>query len=671
MDGNPLAVPSLFLDPAAFGVEGPKLIVDGVESNELEVPIYSIARVEVNKNPYTAEFGRSGKGRIEVTTRRGSRHHYRADFSVLLRNSALDARNAFAKTKPLLQRAVPEFDLYGPLGRKLVFYLAGRYYINNESAVIHAVKPAGRLVENFKSPDRNAYLLGRLDFKLASAHRLTLAYRFKNKSRRDQGVGGFNLSERAMDTLDHENEVKLLETATFSPKVLNELRLAAKVETDATSSRLDRPAIIVLDAFSAGGAQVSQRRREVVSDLQDIVSLVRGKHTLRFGAGIRPKFFHARDASDFGGTFTFSSLATFNLNHPFLYTVNRGDPEISYRQHEFHVFLQDEIRVRPDFSLSLGVRHEIQTGLPDHNNFGPRLAFAYSPGGRQLVLRGGAGVFYERQPARFRQDSLLYDGSHIVRVVVSNPGFPDPFGQAGDVSIPRPSITRIAPGIRTPYLIQQSFSVEQKLGEGQRYLTIEYTGIRGVKLYRARNVNAPLPGTNTLPDSSFLNINQFEASGTSRAHGLTVHFQGQFGRGLDILSQYTLSRVKNDTGGVSSLPADNYDLAGEWGRADYDRRHRFNFAGIYRLPLDFRVSGIVGLSSGAPFNITTGYDDNQDTVANDRPPGVSRNTGRGPGSANVDARLSKRFRLERGKQRPELELGFDAFNLFNHVNFKR
>jgi hypothetical protein len=139
---------------------------------------------------------------------------------------------------------------------------------------------------------------------------------------------------------------------------------------------------------------------------------------------------------------------------------------------------------------------------------------------------------------------------------------------------------------------------------------------------------------------------------------------------LDILSQYTLSRAKNDIGGASSLPADNYDLAGEWGRADYDRRHRFNFAGIYRLPLDFRVGGIVGLSSGAPFNITTGYDDNQDTVANDRPPGVSRNTGRGPGSANVDARLSKRFRLERGKQRPELELGFDAFNLFNHVNFK-
>jgi hypothetical protein len=71
-----------------------------------------------------------------------------------------------------------------------------------------------------------------------------------------------------------------------------------------------------------------------------------------------------------------------------------------------------------------------------------------------------------------------------------------------------------------------------------------------------------------------------------------------------------------------------------------------------------------------PFNITTGFDDNHDTVANDRPPGVGRNTGRGPGSANVDARLSKRIRLEKKNARSELEVGFDAFNVFNHVNFK-
>src|SRR5438309_444769 len=83
------------------------------------------------------------------------------------------------------------------------------------------------------------------------------------------------------------------------------------------------------------------------------------------------------------------------------------------------------------------------------------------------------------------------------------------------------------------------------------------------------------------------------------------------------------------------LPADNYDLRGEFGRADYDRRHRLNSAGIVKLPHGWKLGTILTLSSGAPFNITTGTDDNHDTVANDRPPGVPRNAGQGPGLANL------------------------------------
>jgi len=114
-DGDALSVPSLFLDPAAFGGGEAKLIVDGVEASALEVPALSISGVFVNRNPYSAEFAESGKGRIEVITRRGSRKNYRGNLSLVLRNSALEARNAFAKTKPLLQRAIPEMDFYCPL----------------------------------------------------------------------------------------------------------------------------------------------------------------------------------------------------------------------------------------------------------------------------------------------------------------------------------------------------------------------------------------------------------------------------------------------------------------------------------------------------------------------------------------------------------------------------
>ena len=150
---------------------------------------------------------------------------------------------------------------------------------------------------------------------------------------------------------------------------------------------------------------------------------------------------------------------------------------------------------------------------------------------------------------------------------------------------------------------------------------------------------------------------------------LAITFKGRLA-GLDFLSQYTLSRTEDDTAGLSSLPADNYNLVSERGRAEFDRRHQLNLAGIYKLPLDIRLSGSANLYSGIPFNITTGFDDNFDTVATDRPAGLPRNAGSGPGIIKVDARFSKRFRLERNQGRPELELAFDAFNLFNNVNFK-
>jgi hypothetical protein len=119
-----------------------------------------------------------------------------------------------------------------------------------------------------------------------------------------------------------------------------------------------------------------------------------------------------------------------------------------------------------------------------------------------------------------------------------------------------------------------------------------------------------------------------------------------------------------------SLPANNYDLRGERGRSDLDRRHRLNLIASYELPFAFRFGTVVVLNSGIPYNITTGVDNDHDTVANDRPPGVDRNTGRGPGFAQVDVHLSRPFHFEKNKHRPRVELGIDAFNVMNSVNYK-
>jgi hypothetical protein len=720
-EGDPLAVPSIFLNPAVAGALGPKIIVDGVESSGLEVPLTSIRRVYVNKSPYSAEFGRPGRGRIEVATRKGSRRDYHGTLTFLLRNSALDARNAFSRTRPPLQREIAETELDGPLGKtvfifnhpvKARFLLAGRYYTSDESATVHARTPAGSVVENVPTAERNTRLFGRLDFDLTPKHTLTFTYKFKNKSQQNQGVGGFNLAEHATDFSIHENEVKIIEHAIISPNFLHELRFAFKDEPQQITSRSDQPAIIVLGAFSSGGAQISLRQREKAFTIQDAATLIRGKHALSFGVGARLRSFQTTDASNRGGTFTFASLTAYSSGQPEVFTMNQGIPQISFVQREYYSFFQDEIQARQNLSVSLGLRYEWQSNLSDHKNFAPRIAFAYAPHRGPTVISGGFGIFYDRQPEIMQQQALLYDGAQGRQIMVENPGYPAPYNPA---SPPPPSLLRITPDIRTPYLTQASLGIERKLGRGKNFLSVDYTMVRGQRLYRTRNINAPLPGSGALPDASFLDLNQFESSGKSRSHSLTVSLQTSLRNTLDILGQYTFSKSMDDTSGMFSQPANNYDLGPEYGRADYDQRHRFSLISTSHLPGGFRAGTIVSLNSGGPYNRTTGFDNNGDTVPNDRPLGIGRNTGAGPGYASVDLHLSKRIRFVGGEgkgsgARPAgrvvggpisnnseegpgpagctskgcvdqpspsvringawLELGIDAFNVLNRVNVK-
>jgi hypothetical protein len=121
---------------------------------------------------------------------------------------------------------------------------------------------------------------------------------------------------------------------------------------------------------------------------------------------------------------------------------------------------------------------------------------------------------------------------------------------------------------------------------------------------------------------------------------------------------------------LSALPADNYDLRPEWGPASYDRRHTLNFLGTYNMFWGVQLGTILNLRSGPPYDVTTGFDNNHDTIFNDRPPGVTRNTGRSHGLANLDLRCSKGFYLGKGQgERRRLDVGVDAFNALNHVNY--
>src|SRR5688572_16662879 len=129
---------------------------------------------------------------------------------------------------------------------------------------------------------------------------------------------------------------------------------------------------------------------------------------------------------------------------------------------------------------------------------------------------------------------------------------------------------------------------------------------------RARDINAPIPGTlGVRPFGNVGDIYQYESSGRFNMKQLFIGFNNRFSRMISFFSSYVLAKTTNDTDGQGGgmFPANSYDLSGEFGRAAFDVRHRFTFAGTINLPWwQLSLNPFIIASSGRPFNITTGLD---------------------------------------------------------------
>ena len=178
-----------------------------------------------------------------------------------------------------------------------------------------------------------------------------------------------------------------------------------------------------------------------------------------------------------------------------------------------------------------------------------------------------------------------------------------------------------------------------------------------------------------------LQDNQVESSGNSIYHGMTATARKRFSDFYEFQASYTWSKGIDDTVDfITDLQAANQlDLQAERSLSAYDQRHRFVMSGVFTSPFergfgigkvlaDLTMSPILTIASGHPFNLLMGFDANGDTNANtDRPPFAGRNTGRGPGFASLDLRVTKAFIFRNRNSR--IEVMAEAFNLFNRVNY--
>ena len=621
------------------GQDGPQIYIDGFPGGRLP-PRESILQIRINQNPLSAEYARPGVGRIEIITKPGT-EQWHSSVGFNFRNSALDARNAFALSTPDLFSRRTSFTLSGPIIKKrMSFFFNGEERAVDSDAIVNAITLSGPVILNTPSANENRFYGLRIGAMLDKRNSLNIGYNYHESQRVSNG-GGFTLPDRGTTTDNINHTATLSETFVVNARLIHETRLRWQHEITNSVARTAGVAINVLDAFQGGGATCCPANsRSDQLDLQDYLTFTLKKHTLR--GGFQLQYQNNRDLSsnNFNGTYTFSSLEQYaaavesrqnppgSLARATQFTINLGNPLFSYNQYEASFFVQDDIRFRPNMTISAGLRYEFQSHLQDKLNIAPRLGVAWSPT-KKTVVRTGGGLFFNRLSPTLYENTLRYDSGDLQSIIIRNAIFDtnDPLGaNPGSTVLPgRQFIRTLDPSLEAPYTIYAQSSIEHQFPFG---ITGSLTHIyaRGVHFFRSRNINAPLPDTLARPDPTQGNIYNLESTANSRYNGFLFRGDRRFGRNFSLFVNYTLSWARSDADGPQSLPANSYDLHPEWGPAFSDRRHFLNILASINLPHGFRLTPFIIASSGGPFNITTGSDDNLDTVINDRPAGINRNS---------------------------------------------
>ena len=669
LDADYLTTLSSLLDQNDMATGGVTLVVNGVEANGPGVTSSAIKNVKINQDPYSVLFSRPGRARIEIETESGtSRFH--GTLNTLYRNSVFDSRNAFAIHKPSEQRQYYEGSVTGPIGqsRKTTFLLGADYDLLDLQAFVNAATPAALVQENVPNPTHHFFGSGRVFHDYSQANQFWIGYSYEYRRSQNQGVGGTTLPEAGYDTVFQEHEVNVSWQVIEGNHWLNYLHFLVGHYDSPTTSITQAPNISVQGAFTGGGAQADVKNTEYHFDGTDLVTYTRGKHTLQFGIDVPDISRRGRDDfTNVQGTYTFPSLAAYEANRPDLLLLQQGQGHLVFLEKNLAGFLQDTWRVTDNLQLSFGARYYWQNYFHDDpNDFAPRANLAWSFGRKHLwVMRAGSGIFYDRTGPAPISSLLHFDGTTLRRYLINNPVFDDP-----DISHTPTSVVTLSPYAAIPYTVESSIGIERQLSRSST-LSANWINLTSRHMFRSLDTNAPLPnGDLVRPDPALGQNQQFQSEGVQTGNVLELTFRGHLTRFFNGQAQYRLSKTYNNTSGINFFPANSYDPQAEWARSNTDQRNRFNLLGTVHAGKWIELGTILQLYSGAPFDITTGADNNGDGVLTDRPAGVPRNSGHGPGYADLDLNLSHNFVLGRHFDQPEnLKLSLSSFNVLNHPNY--
>jgi hypothetical protein len=625
-----------------MGGPGATIRVDGFRGGRLP-PKSQIRSIRFSRDMFAAENHGGGLVFVDIVTQPGL-GPMRGSLDVMFRDDSLNARNAFQPEKGPEQTQQYTFNLNGTLlEARTSFSLSAGGASLYDSANVFAAVPGGARTAPIRRPADRINFNGRIDHAFTKTHTLRATYQQNENGQGNLGVGSFDLAERAYSRTTEDSLLRLSESGPWSRNVFGESRLQLRWQSGASFSATQLPTVRVLDAFTAGGAQQEGGRTSTELEWATNIDWAKGSHSVRAGALVEGGRFRSDSRTNYLGTYTFASLADYEAGRPATYALRIGDPLVEYSHWQAGVFIQDDWRARKNLTVSAGVREELQTHLGDRWNFSPRAGLTWSPfrSGRTTV-RAGGGIFYDWLDSETFEQTLRVDGVRQQDMVIRNPGYPDPFAGGADQQILPASSYVLSGNLVMPKRAIVNVGFSQQLS-AIAAVNAGFTRTEGIDRFRGRNINAP-QAEGVRPDPALGNVTQVESTARMRGDSLNAGFNLNLpSRRTMLFANYSWRRQANDADGPFSLPADSYDLAGEWGPAAGVPRHLFSGIVNTTLVKNIRLGVTATARTGSPYNVTTGRDGNGDTVFNDRPSGVSRNSATGKGMWDLAARVSYAF----------------------------
>ncbi len=637
------------------GPNGGQIYIDGFTAGQLP-PKASIREIRINQNPFSAEFDKLGYGRIEVFTKPGM-DKYHGQVMVDGNDSAFNTSNPFVSQVPAYHSVLYSASIGGPISKKASFFFSLDGRTIDDSNIVNATILNPNLIEEqftqaVPNPRTRLNLGPRIDYQISKNNTLTVRYQFYRDVEDNEGVGEFSLASQAYDSTQIEHTLQISDTQIVSPTTVNETRFQYLRDTTnqipgcspQTTSFLGTfactdPTVSIVGAVTGGGNSSpkvvdNQNRYE----FQNYTSMTHGNHVIKFGGRLRAATDSNSSNSNFNGTFTFPSIAVFQAGGaPTQFSITRGQALSEVTLVDAGLYVLDDWRLRPNMTLSYGLRFETQDDIHDHGDWAPRVAFAWGLGrGKnptpKTVLRVGSGLFYDRFASSSVLQAERLNGVTQQQFIVVNPTTYPNIPILSASSAASPTIYQLSPTLRAPQTWQSAVSLERQLGK-KGTVAATYLHSQGEHQLFLRNINAPLPGTFP-PDNPIVrplggteNIYQYDSEGVFRQNQFIVNSRFTVSTKVSLFGFYSLNYSNSDlgaggggTGGTGpNFLANPYDPMADYGRSAFDVRHRGLIAGSLSFPYLIRLSPFLLITSGSPFDITAGEDLNGDSIFNDRP----------------------------------------------------